>query len=60
MRKHEHLMNDDPDVRRWHDNQSIIWGDVALRALARFCKATNISPKEFAQLPDKERADRAQ
>jgi hypothetical protein len=58
LKRHEHWL-DDPDVKRWHDNQSIIWGDVALRALGRFCEDTKISPKEFVQLTDKEMADRA-
>ena len=56
--KYDYLLKDD-DVRRWHDNLSVIWG-VALRILGRFCEHIAMSPLEFARSSSKEMADKTQ
>ncbi len=57
MSRHYDYLLEDEDVRRWHDNLSVIWRDVSLRALGRFCETVKLSPKEFLELPDKKMAD---
>jgi integrase len=57
--KFDYLLEDE-DVRRWHDNLSIIWGEVALRCLGRFTVDIGKSPKEFVSLTDKEMGDLSQ
>lgn len=46
--KHKHLLDEDPDVRRWYENlarSSPITADERLRRLGRFCEATELTPK---------------
>ncbi|MDG6997695.1 MAG: hypothetical protein JRN15_01115 [Nitrososphaerota archaeon] len=56
-KKHFDYLLEYNDVRRWHDNLSTIWSDVALRVLGRFTEDTKISPKQFVALSEKEMAD---
>jgi len=54
--KYAYLM-EDPDVKRWFENTargSRITADVCLRRLGSFCKSHEITPQEFASLPEKD------
>jgi integrase len=53
----------DPNVRRWHSNTakgSTILAGVYLRSLGRFCRAVNLRPIEFVNLPQDKMEDEAQ
>jgi integrase len=47
-------MLEDPNVKRWYSNNgkgSVVVADVYLRSLGRFCKAVQLTPAQFAELP---------
>ena len=48
---------EDPEVRRWYENNSrgsVITADVYLRRLGNFCEAHSSTPKKFAAKSEKE------
>jgi hypothetical protein len=48
---------DDPEVRRWYENNargSVVTADVYLRRLGNFCEAHSSTPKKFAARSEKE------
>lgn len=47
-------MLDDPNLKRWYSNNSkgsVVVADIYLRLLGRFCKAIQLTPAQFAELP---------
>jgi hypothetical protein len=52
--RYKNLLNDDPNLRRWFQNnakESIIVAEVYLRRLGFFCLQNNTSPKASVALP---------
>src|SRR5947209_3994161 len=58
-KKHKYLhLLDDPEVKRWYNNNSKnakAVGQNYLRGLGHWCELTGLTPKQFIEMPDRER-----